>query len=369
MPTFGETIRQSREGRFSQKELGNQIGVWDTYIGQIEKGEKIPSDEICMGLARALELDETALLLTAYRERASGQARDLFDRMERILSDPVIDRVLSQKELVDLELLDVLKDETLREALRSPVWRNVFLRSYQMKDRNIPNLIESVERMTDRQWEALLNMAVGGVAEHDGSTGSRRVAAQEISAGTANKVGGHSGIWSSRKSVRGRILRKRWCHEDGPSGASGLSNPYQFRKLCRVPPEQRLRAPQRVCEGDLYAPRRYGRDHIGGRGDDGARIPAHLADRSASAGGGVTPHQRPPGKRDLHLGSEGKSLSRCARQAVCPDLSPERPLTFSPESQWTHGRSERISTGVGLRELCAFARESLNIKLLLEEYL
>lgn len=158
MPTFGETIRQAREGRFSQKEIGNQIGVWDTYIGQIEKGEKIPSDEICIGLARALDLDETALLLTAYRERASGQARDLFDRMERILSDPVVDRILSQKELIDLELLDALKDETLREALRSPIWRKVFLRSYQIKDRNIPNLIESVERMTDRQWEALLNM-------------------------------------------------------------------------------------------------------------------------------------------------------------------------------------------------------------------
>jgi len=158
MPTFGEIIRRAREGRFSQKELGNQIGVWDTYIGQIEKGEKIPSDDICMGLAKVLELDGRSLLLTAYRERASGQARDLFDRMERILSDPVVDRILSRKELVDLELLDVLEDETLREALRSPVWQKVFLRSYQMKDRNIPNLIESVEKMTDRQWEALLNM-------------------------------------------------------------------------------------------------------------------------------------------------------------------------------------------------------------------
>lgn len=158
MPTFGEIIRQGREGRFSQKELGDQIGVWDTYVGQIEKGDKIPSDEICIRLAKALELSEKSLLLIAYRERASEHAQELFDQMERIMNDPVVDRILSEKKIIDMELLDILEDEVLREALRNPVWREVFLRSYQMKDRNIPNIIESIEKMTDRQWQAFLGM-------------------------------------------------------------------------------------------------------------------------------------------------------------------------------------------------------------------
>ena len=44
--TLGEIIREERKNRFSQRELGDRIGVWDTYIGQIEKDGKIPSDEI-----------------------------------------------------------------------------------------------------------------------------------------------------------------------------------------------------------------------------------------------------------------------------------------------------------------------------------
>jgi len=53
---FGEIIKRARTGNFSQLALGKHIGVWGTYIGQIEKGERIPSDERCQLLAKALEL-------------------------------------------------------------------------------------------------------------------------------------------------------------------------------------------------------------------------------------------------------------------------------------------------------------------------
>ena len=88
--TFGEIVKKAREGRFSQKDLGEQIGVWDTYVGQIEKGDKIPSDEICIRLARALELDERRLLLLAYRERASNpiNSQAIFGR-DNLLSERV----------------------------------------------------------------------------------------------------------------------------------------------------------------------------------------------------------------------------------------------------------------------------------------
>ena len=86
---FGDMIERARRGRFSQQGLGEKIGVWGTYIGQIEKGKRIPSDERCLDLAAILELDPRALLIQAYRQRArTKEARRLFDRMAGLLSDP-----------------------------------------------------------------------------------------------------------------------------------------------------------------------------------------------------------------------------------------------------------------------------------------
>ena len=59
---LAELIRAARmDQKLSQKALGKLIstaakpnGVWSTYIGQIEKGDKIPSDDVCVELARIL---------------------------------------------------------------------------------------------------------------------------------------------------------------------------------------------------------------------------------------------------------------------------------------------------------------------------
>ncbi len=88
---FGDMIERARRGRFSQEGLGERIGVWGTYIGQIESGKRIPSDERCLDLAAILDLDPRALLIQAYRQRAhTKEARRLFDRMARLLSDPPV---------------------------------------------------------------------------------------------------------------------------------------------------------------------------------------------------------------------------------------------------------------------------------------
>jgi transcriptional regulator with XRE-family HTH domain len=158
--TLGELVKKAREEHsLSQKELGEQIGVWDTYIGQIEKGEKIPSDEICVKLAHVLLLDERKLLLLAYKNRASDCAKELFDQIDRLMNDPVVGCILAEKDLLDLDLLNALREDgSLREALRHPVWRGMLAASYQMKNKDIPGLIDSVKRMSERQWEALSNM-------------------------------------------------------------------------------------------------------------------------------------------------------------------------------------------------------------------
>ena len=42
---FAGMVKEAKKVGLSQAKLGKKIGVWNTYVGQIEKGEKVPSDE------------------------------------------------------------------------------------------------------------------------------------------------------------------------------------------------------------------------------------------------------------------------------------------------------------------------------------
>ncbi len=207
--TFGEMIKKARKGKFSQKQLGAEVGVWDTYIGQIEKGGKIPSDDICVNLARVLGLDERKLLLMAYQERATGPAAALFERVAELIDSPVEIEVLEvvkdpeiqrslkdsavqnilknpawvqlliqalqvEEERVDIlpliryilsnprtftvELLEGLKDPELQDALKDPNWREALIKGSRLKERGIPGLIRTIEKMEAQQWQALSGM-------------------------------------------------------------------------------------------------------------------------------------------------------------------------------------------------------------------
>lgn len=159
MPTLGETVKQNRERlNMSQKELGGKVGVWDTYIGQIEKGEKIPSDELCWKIAQGLELKGQDLLLCAYIERSEGETRALFEQMRQLLDDPVLDyfKRLSQ---VGTDLLKAFDDPDFMAAIQDPNWRKAFVEGFRMKeDRDLLGLIETVGKMKKGHWEALVNM-------------------------------------------------------------------------------------------------------------------------------------------------------------------------------------------------------------------
>ncbi|MDA0744899.1 MAG: helix-turn-helix transcriptional regulator [bacterium] len=153
-------IKEARKGRFSQQSLGEQIGVWGTYIGQIEKGERIPSEELCLKLAKILELDVRKLLIAAYLERAeSSQVRQLFQQMDKLLTDPIVGKLLSNRDLLDPELFAALEQPELRSILKDEAWRAALVDAVSMSERDLPSLIRVARQMTPQQWEALLNTA------------------------------------------------------------------------------------------------------------------------------------------------------------------------------------------------------------------
>ncbi|MBK1632639.1 hypothetical protein CKO31_18205 [Thiohalocapsa halophila] len=56
-------IRDRRAARgWTQKQLGDRAGCWQTYIGQIERGRKTPPLPTLLALAQALEVDVRELL-------------------------------------------------------------------------------------------------------------------------------------------------------------------------------------------------------------------------------------------------------------------------------------------------------------------
>ncbi len=151
----------------SQRQLGERIqtakrpnGVWNTYVGQIEKGEKVPSDEVVLKLAEVLELNSDEVLVAACVARAeSDEARALFKKMEGVLTDPVVERLLAADEPLDPGILDALADENIRGALKEEMWSTVFARCYQnRKKRDILGLLVLAEAMSDKQWTAMMNI-------------------------------------------------------------------------------------------------------------------------------------------------------------------------------------------------------------------
>ena len=157
---IGDIIKQARKGRFSQEALGKKSGVWGTYIGLIERGERVPSDELCLRMAEVLEMDPRNLLIAAYRARAQKkEAQTLFRQMEKLLTDPVTSRVVADSELLDASLLEALERPNIRKALKDDRWRDALTEGIEMSDRDIPHLIQIIKQMGPQQWEALLNTA------------------------------------------------------------------------------------------------------------------------------------------------------------------------------------------------------------------
>ena len=162
---FAEMIKEARlQAQLSQQGLAEQLvttrrpkGVWATYIGQIEKGEKVPSDEVCIKLAEVLELDSNTVLIAAYEAKASSEeGRALYGKMMRSLSDPVVNKLLSSEQPLDPALLGVLSNPEIVALLGDQPWLERVVRARKnQKERDVLSLLALVEAMDDRQWNMI----------------------------------------------------------------------------------------------------------------------------------------------------------------------------------------------------------------------
>lgn len=94
--TLSALLRERRsEANLSQKALAEKIstkknpnGVWATYIGQLEKGEKTPSAEVSVSLANALDIDPHLVLALAFLDRAETvEERHLAEVLLKIIRE------------------------------------------------------------------------------------------------------------------------------------------------------------------------------------------------------------------------------------------------------------------------------------------
>ena len=60
---FGETVRRLRTtARWTQEQLADAADLTTTYVGQVERGDKVPSLTVVLKLARALSVAPGELL-------------------------------------------------------------------------------------------------------------------------------------------------------------------------------------------------------------------------------------------------------------------------------------------------------------------
>jgi transcriptional regulator with XRE-family HTH domain len=60
---FGTAVRQLRsDRRWTQERLAEAAGLTTTYVGQVERGDKVPSLTVVLKLARGLAVPPSTLL-------------------------------------------------------------------------------------------------------------------------------------------------------------------------------------------------------------------------------------------------------------------------------------------------------------------
>ncbi len=79
----GKLAKRILELGLTYEDLARRVGVSGVYVSKIAQGKVVPSDEIVVKLAQALDLDLEALILAAHYEKAPGEVKDIFKKNAR----------------------------------------------------------------------------------------------------------------------------------------------------------------------------------------------------------------------------------------------------------------------------------------------
>lgn len=83
--SLGHNIRKNRiEAAMSQDELAEKCGCCGSYIGKIENGKSLPSLEMIVKIANALDATVDQLLMGSSPRTESAIMRDMEERINRL---------------------------------------------------------------------------------------------------------------------------------------------------------------------------------------------------------------------------------------------------------------------------------------------
>lgn len=101
--SLGHNIRKYRvEAALSQDELAEACGCCGSYIGKIENGKSLPSLEIIVKLADALDTTVDHLLSDKPPKTELSILRDMEERLQRLPSTTRIDACRSLSNLLSI---------------------------------------------------------------------------------------------------------------------------------------------------------------------------------------------------------------------------------------------------------------------------
>lgn len=178
---FGDLIRAARaraglsQGLLAQRLVTSKRpeGVWSTYIGQIEKGEKLPSEELCLKLAEVLELEPVEVLLAAYRDRAdTPEAQRFFDALIGSANASALGELLVHEARDERTAVGVSQAmaEGLPMLFESPEWRELVGALSRMgRLGELPDLLAELSKLGEAEWEALDQFLRGSILPEDHS--------------------------------------------------------------------------------------------------------------------------------------------------------------------------------------------------------
>jgi len=118
---LSKMLKQQRlMAELTLRQLAASSGVSSSHLGRIERGERFPSGHILRKIAKALELDESLLMVTAgylspQSSSETGEEPGLYRRL-----DPYVAKVLSEEPVtMQRAVIGILS--ILRSLAQSPV--------------------------------------------------------------------------------------------------------------------------------------------------------------------------------------------------------------------------------------------------------